>query len=116
MPEIPPTYPDTLAGKEAEIKWPGLESGDTGEPQDMAEFNDNTVTVTGDFNSETVTMLGSNDEDGGNPFPLTDNNGIFIALTEAGGRLIAEAPKFIFPSISGASGGDVDVIVKARKI
>ena len=93
--------------------WETVTCGDTGEALEIGDYVDNTVTVTGTFNSQTLTMQGSND--GTNWFTLTDNNGLDIALTAAGGKVIAEAPRYIRPSFSGSSGGDVDVIVQLRK-
>lgn len=99
-------------GDDATVTWETLTCGDTGESIEMNNFNDNTVTVTGTFNSQTVTLQGSNDNT--NWFTLTDNNGTDIALTAAGMRLIAEAPKYVRPSFSGSTGGDVDVIIELR--
>ncbi len=115
MAEITAKFPDTLAGFKGEVLWETLTCGDTGAWVDIQNFNDNTVTTTGTFNSETLTMQGSNSADGSNPFTLTDNNGLPAAFTSAGGRLLAEAPKVIRPSLSGSSGGDVDVITVTRK-
>ncbi len=114
MAEITKAYPQPLAGFTGQVLWETVTCGDTGASQEMAKFNDNTVTVTGTFNSETLTMQGSNDDT--NWFTLTDNNGIPIALTAAGGRLISEAPRYIRPSFSGSSGGDVDVRLQARRV
>ena len=111
MAEITPVT--SLAGKEGQVLWETVACSDTGALQDMTEYSDNTVTVTGTFNSQTVTLLGSND--GTNTFTLTDNNGLPLTFTSAGGKLIAESPKYIGLSFSGAAGGDVDVIIKARK-
>ncbi len=113
MAEITQTWPEPLSGRDGQILWETVTCGDTGASQDMGEFNDNTVTVTGTFNSQTLTMLGSND--GTNTFTLTDNNGLPVTFTAAGAKLIAEAPRYIWPSFSGSSGGDVDVRIKARK-
>ena len=113
MAEITPSFPEGIAGKRGTILWETVTCGDTGEEFELLDFNDNTVTVTGTFNSQTLTMQGSNDNT--NWFTLTDNNGLSIAFTAAGGKLIAEAPRYIRPSFSGSSGGDVDVIVELRK-
>ena len=67
----------------------------------------------GTFNSQTLTIQGSNDNT--TWFTLTDNNGLSIAFTAAGGKLIAEAPRYVRPSFSGSSGGDLDIYLQVRK-
>lgn len=108
-----PSYPEGLGGKRGTILWETMACGDTGAALELKDFVDNTVTVTGTFNSQTLTMQGSNDNT--NWFTLTTNNGTNAAFTAAGGALLAETPRYIRPSFSGASGGDVDVIVQLRK-
>ena len=115
MSEIAAQYPKRLVGKEGRILWETITEGDTGAWVDIKKFTDNTITVTGDFSSETLTMQGSNSADGSNPFTLTDNNGLPVTFTAAGAKLIAEAPKVIRPSLSGSTGGDVDVILQLRR-
>ena len=100
-------------GKTARALWNGLVCGENGDAIDLDGFNDNTITVTGTFNSQTVTIQGSND--GTNWFTLTDHAGSNLAFTAAGMKLITEAPKSIRPSFSGSSGGDVDIIIELRK-
>lgn len=113
MAEITPTYPNGRAGGLAQVLWETVTCGDTGAWIELDKFNDNTVTVTGTFNSQTLTMQGSNDKT--NAFTLTDHSGQNIALTAAGAALIAEAPKWVRPSFSGSSGGDVDVRIQLRE-
>jgi hypothetical protein len=96
-----------------EIKWEGLTGGDTGNAVEIFGFADNTVTVTGTFDSNTLTMQGSND--GTNWFTLKDHVGSDVAFTAAGGAVIAEAPKFIRPSLDAGASADIDVIVLSRK-
>ena len=86
------------------VEW-YLECGDTGQVFETKYYSDNTVNVHGTFNSQTLTMQGASDDDFTNPFTLTDNNGLGVALTAAGGRLLAEAPTHVRPSFSGSSGG-----------
>lgn len=110
MAVIAKTYSNT--GDSAEVTWETLTCGDTGESLELSNFTKNTVTVTGTFNSQTVTLQGSNDNT--NWFALTDTAGSSIALMAAGLHLIEETPKYIRPSFSGSTGGDVDVIIKLR--
>lgn len=97
----------------AKVLWETMDGGDVGRAFDLQEYNDNTVTVTGTFDSNTLTMQGSND--GTNWFTLTDNVGLDVALTAAGGALIAEAPRYIRPSLSSGASSDIDVIVLLRR-
>lgn len=115
MAEISATWPEGRAGRRATVLWEALACGDTGEWIELEDFNDNTVTVSGTFNSQTVTMQGANAADKSDAFTLTDNIGLSIALTAAGGKLTAEAPRYVRPSFSGSSGGDVDVLIELRK-
>jgi len=109
--------PYTLTGKysdkTAEVKWETVSGSDTGDWFPLEDFNDNTVHVTGTFDSNTLTVQGSNDKT--NAFTLTDNNGLAVAFTAAGGKFIAEAPKFIRLSSSSGASADLDVIIKLRK-
>jgi hypothetical protein len=103
----------TQDGDHAEVLWETIDGSDVGQTYNLHDYNDNTVTVTGTFDSNTLTMQGSND--GSTWFTLTDNNGLSIALTAAGGRLIAEAPKYIRPSLGSGASSDIDVIVQLRR-
>lgn len=100
-------------GDRSIVTWETLTCGDTGRVLDLNNFNDNTVTATGTFNSENLTMQGSND--GTVWFTLTDPTGVGVVFSAAGGKVLVEAPRYIRPSFSGASGGDVDVLVLLRK-
>jgi hypothetical protein len=113
MATITPTYPESLAGEKGTVLWETVTCGDTGESLELNDFNDNTVQVMGTFNSQTLTMQGSNDNT--TWFTLTDNSGSSIAFTAAGGKLIAEAPRYVRPSFSGSSGGDLDIYLQVRK-
>ena len=104
----------TPIGDGAVALWETLTCGDTGEWIELKDFNNNTVTVSGTFNSQTLTMQGANAPDKTDAFTLTDNNGVNIALTAAGGVLVAEAPRYVRPSFSGSTGGDVDVYLQLR--
>ena len=95
------------------IVWEGLANGDTGQPYFGIDYPDKSVQIIGDFNSETITIQGSNDPDtsGQTWTSLTDPQGNPIAKTSAAIEQILENPHQIRPSISGSSGGDVDVLM-----
>jgi len=98
----------------ATVTWETIDGSDTGQVFELQNYNDNTVTVTGTFDSNTLTMQGSND--GTIWFTLTDHVGVSVALTAAGGKLIAEAPRYIRPSLGAGASSDIDVIVKLRRV
>lgn len=103
----------TQLGDHATVRWETIDGSDTGQVFDLQDYNDNTVTVTGTFDSNTLTMQGSND--GTNWFTLTDNNGSSIAFAAAGGAYIAQAPRYIRPSLGSGASSDIDVIVHLRR-
>jgi hypothetical protein len=113
MAVITASFPEKITGKRGTILWEAMDGGDTGAPFELLDFNDNTVTVTGTFDSNTLTMQGSND--GTNWFTLTDNLGLAVTFTAAGGRYIAEAPRYIRPSLGSGASSDIDVTVQLRK-
>jgi hypothetical protein len=116
MAVIVPTYPISRTGKQSTVLWESISGSDTGEWIELDDFNDNTVTVSGTFDSNTLTMQGANAADKSDAFTLTDNNGLSIAFTAAGGKLISEAPRFIRPSSSAGASADLDVLVNLRKV
>jgi len=96
------------------VKWETLTCGDTGSPFQVPDWMGFlSVQVFGTFNSETLTMQGSND--GTNWAALTDPQGNDIALTAAKIEIIEEMPRYVRPSFSGSSGGDLDVIMIGKK-
>lgn len=84
--------------------WAALGASTNGDPYEYGKFADKTVQMTGTFGG-TVTLKGSNDNS--NWFTLTDADGIAIALTAAGGKLIRENPRYIRPE----SGSGVTSVV-----
>lgn len=104
----------TEIGDHAEVTWEALATSDDGQWYELNNYNDNTVTISGTFDSNTVTMQGANADDQSDAFTLTDHTGVGIALTAAGGRLIAEAPKYIRP-LNTAGTTDIDVKVQLRR-
>ena len=116
MAEITPSFPEGIAGKRGTILWETLDGSDTGAWFELRDFNDNTVQVTGTFDSNTLTMQGSNDAAASKTaFTLTDNNGLPVTFTAAGAKLIAEAPRYIRPSLGAGASSDIDVTVQLRK-
>lgn len=113
MAEITETYPESIAGDQGTVLWETVTCGDTGRAVELKDFNDNTVQVTGTFNSQTLTIQGSNDNS--TWFTLKDFTGADATFTAAGGALLAEAPRYIRPSFSGSSGGNLNVYVELRK-
>ena len=113
MAEITETYPESIAGDQGTVLWKTVTCGDTGRAVELKDFNDNTVQVTGTFNSQTLTIQGSNDNT--TWFTLKLFTGVVAEFTEAGGGLIAEAPRYIRPSFSGSTGGELDVYLQLRK-
>ena len=106
-------YSFTQLADHAKLLWETIDGSDTGQPFDLQEYNDNTVTVTGTFDSNTLTMQGSND--GANWFTLTDNNGLSVTFTAAGGAYIVPAPRYIRPSLGAGASSDIDVFVLLRR-
>jgi hypothetical protein len=104
----------TQDGDHAEVLWETIDGSDTGQWYKLHDYNDNTVTISGTFDSNTLTMQGANADDQSDAFTLTDNNGLSIAVTAAGGRLMAEAPKYIRPSLGAGASSDIDVRVQLR--
>lgn len=101
--------------------WETLTNGDTGSVQQV-RGSQLTVTATGTFNSQTVTLQGSNDNSvwfsltrAGDADLFADADGLgVVSFAAAGGAKIHESPRYIRPSFSGSSGGDVDVILIDR--
>lgn len=81
--------------------WAGLSAGEAGEPVAVGP-RPKGVQVTGTFNSDTLTMQGSNDKT--NWFTLKDINGNDVTFTAAGGKSIGTPCLYIRPSDGGSSG------------
>jgi hypothetical protein len=93
-------HPTTL-----DVTWTGLLTTDDGAWFDCRDFADRTVQVFGTFGAGGgLTMQGSNEPTPTNPFTLTDQGGTNVALTAAGGRLLAEAPRWVRPLVTGGDG------------
>jgi len=98
------------------VLWETITCGDTGEPFEIADWVSQVIfQATGTFNSATLTFQGSND--GTNYFSLVAPDGTTaLTLTSAGGKPCTYLPRYVRPSLSGSSGGDVDVTMLLRKI
>ena len=105
----------------AMILWETVTCGDTGSAYEVPNWATvGTVQALGTFEDassppagSTLTMQGSND--GTNWATLHADDGNDIAFTAAGMEVIAELPRYIRPSHSLASGGDIDVYLFMRK-
>ena len=115
MVEIAPSFPEGIAGNRGTILWETLDGGDTGEWFELLDFSDNTASVSGTFDSNTLTMQGANLADKSDVFTLTDNNGSAATFTAAGGKLIAEAPTYMRPSLGAGASSDINVAVQLRR-
>lgn len=96
-----------------QARWAALASSENGETWDCGQFGDKTITVTGTFDTATITLLGSND--GTNWFTIQDFLGTNITFTASGMRTLGNSPRYIRPSAgAGAGSVNVDVIIIAR--
>lgn len=115
MVEIAPSFPGLISGNRGTILWETIDGGDTGAWFELLDFSYNTVSVSGTFDTNTLTMQGANATDKSDVFTLTDNNGAAVTFTAAGAKLIAEAPRYIRPSLGAGASSDIDVLVQLRK-
>lgn len=114
MAEIQFTY--TNEGDQAKCVWSNLDGDDTGVWLPTAIFNDNLVQITGTFDSNTLTMQGSNDDTvSKTAFTLTDYLGLNVTFTAAGAVSIKDAPKYIRPSLGSGANSAVTVSLLLRK-
>lgn len=92
------------------VVWTGLDADDSGEPVQLPDFPDKTVTIEGTFSvGGSCTLQGSND--GTNYYSLTDPQGNAITKTAAGIELVTENPKYIRPLVTA---GDGSTAIEAR--
>ena len=106
--------PTVLAPKKLQkVLWETVTCGDVGDSFEVPTWaSQGYVQAIGTFNSETLTMQGSND--GTNWFTVTDPNNNAVTFTAAGGKPIAHFPRYLRPSFSGSSGGDLDITLILR--
>lgn len=99
------------------VIWEGITtSDDVVEPASDVSFPHKTVTVTGTFNSVTLTIEGNTTTDRTATtgwVTLNDINGSALTFTADRAETIAENPTFIRARASGATGGvqDIDVVM-----
>lgn len=93
-------------------QWDLVHSDTVGAAAEFPDQTDAVVTITGTFDSATVTIEGSND---GTTFViLTDPQGNIISKTSAAIEQITEVPRYIRPSMSGGVASEaVRVMIKA---
>jgi hypothetical protein len=87
-----------------EVTWTGLLQGDDGSWFDAGVFADQTFQVTGTFGGATVAIQGSNEPTPSTGFTLTDQAGLGLSWTAAGGKVSAEAPRWVRPLVTGGDG------------
>jgi len=105
-----------LGNDSGTVEWPALDGDDTGRWFPVGSFNDNLVQITGTFDSNTLTMQGSNDDaDTKTAFTLTDYLGLDVTFTAAGAVSIKDAPKYIRPSLGSGASSAVNVKMTLRK-
>lgn len=86
------------------VTWTPLLLNDDGAWLDFAEFADRTIQVTGTFGGATAAMQGSNEPTPSVGFTLTDQAGLPLSFTAAGGKVSAEASRWVRPLITGGDG------------
>jgi hypothetical protein len=87
--------------------WEGLGTGESGDAVEMPGSADRSAQIAGTFGSGTITIEGSND--GTNWYTLDDPQGVAISTTSAGIFAVSQLTRYIRPTLTGGSGGDVDV-------
>lgn len=91
--------------------WEAMNGTDVGQGLRLKDYKDNTVTVTGTFDSNTLTMQGSNDNI--NWFTVTSLAGLDVTFAAVEGiSSIAEAPTYIRPFLGAGASSDIDVRIQ----
>lgn len=105
--------------------WRGLATGDTGTSFKFAKPTDKTYHIYGTFSGATVTIYGSNDlradplhadHASAEWFTLTNIKTDSIALSSAGGGVIAENPLYMKCDVTSGAGSDLTVSIIAKKV
>ena len=95
------------------VTWTGLATNDTGQPVELPEFGDRTVTVEGTFGGATIVFNGSND--GVGYYNCTDPQGTAFSKAVAAMEVIEEAPRFVRPEVTGGAGVALQCRMYARR-
>ena len=105
---------NTGVGERFTITWSGLLNGDEGDAQELWNFADRSMQVTGTFGTGgQVTLLGSND--GTNWAVLTDPQGNNIVVTAAGIKLPAPITQYVKPLVAGDGSTNLAVTIFCRR-
>ena len=104
-----------LAGHKLQtVLWETLLHSDVGSAFEVpAWVGAITMQAMGTWNTETLSMQGSND--GTTWFAVTDLAGAAVALTADGGAVLKEGPRYIRPSVTSGTGVDLDCLVLLRR-
>lgn len=93
-----PVYPNVRL-----VVWTGLLNGDQGSPWEVGDFADYTIQIVGIFGAGgTIVFEGSND--GTTYFTLNDVQAAAISKTTAALEQVAEAPRYVRPSVTAGDG------------
>lgn len=98
-----------LTNKASQAVWEGLACGEDGDAVSFEDHPAKSVQVEGDFNSETVSFDVSNDGQNWHDSGIT-------GLTSADVVSVPIQTRYIRPSFSGSSGGDVDVTIFGSEV
>lgn len=105
--------------------WDGLATGDTGVGFKFAKPTDKTYHIYGTFSGSTVTLYGSNDlradplhvdHASAEWFTLTNIKTDAIALSSAGGGVIAENTLYMKCDVTAGTGTGLTVSIVAKKV
>lgn len=103
MINVQKTVPESLHHTCVVATWPAMQSGDDGQPIELANFADRSVQVVGDFGAGgNVRIEGS--LDGTNYATLTDPQGNALDITTAKIEAITELVRWIRPRVTAGDG------------
>lgn len=103
MINVQKTVPESLHHTCVVATWPAMQSGDDGQPIELANFADRSVQVVGDFGvGGNVRIEGS--LDGTNYATLTDPQGNALDITTAKIEAITELVRWIRPRVTAGDG------------
>ena len=100
------------------FKWsPLTKTNVSGNPIEVPEYTDKTVQVYGTFDSGTVTIQGSNDDETSPTyFTANDPSSAALTFTSARGEAVLENPRLIRPVVSSAGDStSITVIITCAK-